>query len=202
LNTPRSPSKQTRRQLRQHLRRKRRALNPQQQRQASKQLDRIFSSNGLLVGIRSIAFYLANDGEIDPSPLMQRALKHNIECYLPVLAPNKALWFVRYHRGDRLYPNGFGIPEPAKWKSARKSWSLDLVLMPLVGFDRHGGRLGMGGGFYDRSFSWMKSRPQMRGPKLIGLAHHCQEVQSLALESWDIPVSFVATDKELVKTKT
>ena len=152
MNTLHPASNLSRKQLRQQLRSQRRALDCQQQLKASQQLDRLFSNKGLMVGVRSIAFYLANDGEIDPSLLMQRAFEYNIDCYLPVLAPNKALWFVRYEKSDSLYPNGYGIPEPAKWKPARKSWALDMILMPLVGFDRQGGRLGMGGGFYDRSF--------------------------------------------------
>lgn len=190
----------SRKQLRQQLRLRRKALTAKQQYLASRAIDRLINNQGLLWGIRSIAFYIANDGEIDPFLLINRALKQNIACYLPVLAPNNRLWFVQYKHGDTLYSNRFDIPEPAKWKPARKAWSLDLVLMPLVGFDRQGGRLGMGGGFYDRSFAWIKHRPTMRKPKLIGLAHKCQEVPSLALENWDIPVSYIATDQELITT--
>ncbi|MBL4826700.1 MAG: 5-formyltetrahydrofolate cyclo-ligase [Spongiibacteraceae bacterium] len=194
-----SPSRQ---QLRLQLRSQRKALSPQQQNKASQELSRTFTKSALFTGVRSIAFYMANDGEIDPIWLMQKALKHNIECYLPVLSPNRKLWFIRYQQADPLYPNGFGIPEPAKWKPTRKSWALDLILMPLVAFDRKGGRLGMGGGFYDRSFSWIRHRPCMRQPKIVGLAHQCQELESLTMESWDIPMSYVVTDKEFIRTDT
>lgn len=190
--SPRAP-------LRQQLRSQRNALSPQQQHIASHALRRIFLHNNLLSGVQSIAFYCASDGEIDPQWLMRDAMTRKIACYLPVLAPAKHLWFVRYRRSDRLYKNRFNIDEPAVSQPRRKSWSLDLVLMPLVGFDRRGARLGMGGGFYDRSFNWLKHSPLMRRPKLVGLAHHCQEVDSLASESWDIPMDYIATDKELIK---
>ena len=189
----------SRQQLRQQLRRKRRALSPLQQRDASQQLNKQLGRDIRFIRSRHIAFYLANDGEISPSPLLHRALKMNKRCYLPVLT-GKKLWFARYNSGDRLVNNRFGIPEPARKHRRLPGKSLDMVLMPLVGFDRQGGRLGMGGGFYDRSFSWLNSQPALRQPLLVGLAHQCQEVERLDLASWDIPLSVIATDQELINT--
>ncbi|MFP9005247.1 5-formyltetrahydrofolate cyclo-ligase, partial [Pseudomonas aeruginosa] len=76
----------------------------------------------------------------------------------------------------------------------RKAWALDLVLLPLVGFDEQGGRLGMGGGFYDRSLAYLARRKNGHKPTLIGLAHECQKVDRLALASWDIPLAGTVTD--------
>jgi 5-formyltetrahydrofolate cyclo-ligase len=71
---------------------------------------------------------------------------------------------------------------------------MDTVLFPLVGFDEAGGRLGMGGGFYDRTFAFTRIRPRL-APKLIGLAHDCQKVSALPVEYWDVAMHGVVTDK-------
>jgi 5-formyltetrahydrofolate cyclo-ligase len=185
--------------LRQQLRHTRRSLSHRQQHQAATSIDRHIANSGLLLKHRDIAFYLANDGEIDPAPLLLRAHRLGIRCYLPVLAPNNRLWFIRYRPGDKLNKNRYGIAEPFLRKRHRKPWSLGLVLLPLVGFDRQGGRMGMGGGYYDRSLHRIGTLPAMNRPRLIGLAHQCQEVPKLELESWDIPLSQVVTDVEVIK---
>ncbi len=145
-----------------------------------------------------MAFYLPNDGEINPLPLLMQAHQQKRQCYLPVLAPNNGLWFVRYRPGDALKRNRYGIPEPANKQQRRKAWALGIVFLPLVGFDRQGGRLGMGGGFYDRCFKNSKLIPAMQQPRLVGLAHQCQEVDLLEQESWDIPLPTIATDREII----
>lgn len=175
------------------MRQRRRQLSVQQQRQAACDLDQRLGRELCFIRAKRIAFYLANDGEINPAHLLQRALKQKKHCFLPVLA-GKRLRFVRYRAGDRLHRNRFGIPEPTAG-SAIASHALDLVLTPLVAFDAKGGRLGMGGGFYDRSFAWLgQSRPKA-ATRLIGLAHHCQEHSSLVTDSWDIPLHAIATDR-------
>ncbi len=90
-----------------------------------------------------------------------------------------------------MWRNRFLIPEPVPKYAEVSANRLDLVLMPLVGFDKCGNRLGMGGGFYDRTFACNLLRP-----KLVGLAHHLQEVDSLAVDNWDIPLNAVATDRQ------
>ena len=190
----------TKTQLRRQLRQRRRQLSPQQQRTASRQLERLLSRDMRFIKSQHIAFYLANDGEINPKPLLDRALKMKKHCYLPVLN-GKKLWFARYCKGDKLINNRFGIPEPRNKHRRLPAKSLSMVLMPLVGFDSHGGRLGMGGGFYDRTFSWLNTQAVTRRPVLMGLAHDCQKVEQLALQSWDIALTAIATDKELIETK-
>ena len=120
-------------------------------------------------------------------------------CYLPVLHPSLEcqLWFVEYTPTAVLKPNRFGIPEPDHRQAIRIAPNLlDIVLLPLVGFDRQGGRLGMGGGFYDRTFAFHKGKRNK--PYLLGMAHACQEVEALELADWDIPLFGVITDKELI----
>ncbi len=185
--------------LRQTLRARRKQLSVAQQRQAARQVDQIVTRQRMLKRNQSIAFYWPNDGEIDPSILLRNTARKGYHCYLPVLTTGNRLWFARYQPGDTLRTNRFGIPEPCTPRRYRKAWSLGLVFLPLVGFDRQGGRLGMGGGFYDRTFASTRLLPTMSHPKLMGLAHHCQEVPSLEMAPWDIPLAAVVTDKEMIR---
>lgn len=188
----------SRAQLRRQLRQRRRALSRAQQRAAACRLQRAMAQDLRFIRARHIAFYLANDGEIDPAPLMQQARRLGKHCYLPVLSrwPSTAMRFQRLTKGQRWQHNRFGIREPRAQRSLQvKAWRLDLVLLPLVGFDAAGNRLGMGGGFYDRAFAWRRWRTHTRRPRLLGLAHHCQQVEHLDGASWDIPLDAVVTDR-------
>lgn len=184
--------------LRRQLRTQRQSLSAAQQRHASRQLARHILHHGLLKRHRHIGLYLPNDGEIDPTLLLTTAAMRHRHYYLPVLAPGNRLWFRRYRPGDRLKNNRFGIAEPLPQQPRRKLWSLGLVLVPLVGFDRQGGRLGMGGGFYDRSFGFKPRWPAGTAPRLIGVAHQCQELKRLTTASWDIALEGIVTDREVI----
>ena len=187
----------SRTELRKHLRRKRRSLSFEQQQQASEQLALNLLKHPDLHRARHIGIYLANDGEIDPHLYIDLARRKGIHFYLPILHPvyPGKLVFSPYFDGIRLSANRFGIPEPPFPRSRRRpAWALDAVLFPLVGFDESGGRLGMGGGFYDRTFAFSRIRPGM-APKLIGLAHDFQKVRELPIEPWDVPLHGVVTDK-------
>ena len=185
-------------QLRRMLRKARRALTPSQQRQAARGLYKQLAQHPLFRRARHISLYLPMDGEIDPRLLMRAAQRRGKATYLPVLSawPQTKMVFQRIRPGEKLKPNRFRIPEP-RYNIARqrKVWALDLVLLPLVGFDDVGGRLGMGGGFYDRSLAYLARRKNWRKPTLLGLAHECQKVQRLAQASWDVPLQGTVTDK-------
>lgn len=193
----------SRTELRKHLRRKRQSLSFEQQQQASEQLALNLLKHPDLHRARHIGIYLANDGEIDPHLYIDLARRKGIHFYLPILHPvyPGKLVFSPYFDGIRLSANRFGIPEPPFPRSRRRpAWALDAVLFPLVGFDENGGRLGMGGGFYDRTFAFSRIRPGM-APKLIGLAHDFQKVRELPIEPWDVPLHGVVTDKRRYRFK-
>ncbi|MEK8081541.1 5-formyltetrahydrofolate cyclo-ligase [Pseudomonas sp. XK-1] len=188
----------SRAQLRRRLRQQRRALGRQAQRKAAHGLHRQLAQHPLFRRARHIALYLPNDGEIDPRPLLRAAQRRGKATYLPVLSPwpRSKMVFQRITAGETLRPNRFGIAEPRRNHARqRKIWALDLILLPLVGFDRHGGRLGMGGGFYDRSLAYRKMRKNWHKPTLLGLAHECQQVDRLAMASWDMPLQATVTDR-------
>lgn len=194
----------SRRELRRTLRRRRRTLTPEQRRDASQRLCRRLRRLPELQRARRVALYLPNDGEIDPTPLIAWLERRNARAYLPVLRPlsRNRLWFVHYHPGTPMVRNRFGIPEPATRYGAhrarrRPAWALDLILLPLVGFDDAGQRLGMGGGFYDRTLAFTR-RPGPR-PRLIGLAHDCQRVERLPAAPWDVPLDAIVSDARVVR---
>ncbi|MFX1712871.1 5-formyltetrahydrofolate cyclo-ligase [Stutzerimonas stutzeri] len=184
--------------LRRKLRQTRRQLSPAQQRHAACRLYRQLSHHPLFRRARHIALYLPNDGEIDPRLLLRAAQRRGKATYLPVLNPwpRTRMVFQRIEPGERLRRNRFGIFEPViRTARQRRVWALDLLLMPLVGFDGNGGRLGMGGGFYDRSLAYRARRKKSHKPTLLGLAHECQRVDRLPLESWDVPLLGTVTDR-------
>jgi 5-formyltetrahydrofolate cyclo-ligase len=188
-----SPSSD-KRQLRRILRARRRALSPFAQRRAGVRLAQRIDQLPWFIRAQALAFYVAADGEIDPLPLIQLAWRHGKRTFLPCLRHDRSLAFVEYRRDTPLRLNRFGIPEP--WGSPAISLAqLDVVCVPLVGFDRAGGRLGMGGGFYDRTFA----RGGVRQPKLIGLAHSIQEEAGLPRDAWDIALRGVTTEREWIR---
>lgn len=183
--------------LRRQLRQARRALTPLQQRLAAQALYRQLAQHPLFRRAKHIALYLPADGEIDPRPLMKAAQKRGKATYLPVLSdwPKTHMTFQRVGIGERWTRNRFGIAEPlANRGQQRPAWALDLLLLPLVGFDPQGGRLGMGKGFYDRTLAYLGMRKNWHTPTLLGLAHECQKVDQLELASWDVPLMGTVTD--------
>ncbi|MDZ7825324.1 MAG: 5-formyltetrahydrofolate cyclo-ligase [Gammaproteobacteria bacterium] len=183
--------------LRRLLRARRRDLDPAARRRAERALAARLLASPLLRGARRLGLYLAADGEMDPSGAIPELRRRRTRLHLPLIDPlrfgSKRLRFARVEPDSRFRRNRFGIPEPIA-SPVRPAWTLDLVLMPLVGFDRFGGRLGMGGGFYDRTFD--PARPQPRRPLLVGLAHACQEVDRLPMAAHDVPLDAVITDRE------
>ncbi len=189
-------------QIRRLMRTQRLQLAPQTLQHHSRMLSRLAGNYRPFAQAQRIAFYLASRGEIDPSPLMRQAQQSGKQVYLPVLRgrPAQGLWFSRYREGDRLLANRFGIPEPvAHSRRLIMPWSIDLVFVPLVAFDKAGNRLGMGGGYYDRTFAFIRQRQHMHRPKLIGLAHDFQHVDQLEKQAWDIPLDAVITERNVYR---
>lgn len=184
--------------LRSSMRSLRTALTPAERRAAAEAAAAVAATLPRYRDARRIGVYLAVDGELDPEPLVQHARAAGKEVYLPVLPPSDGLPFtyLPYLAGAALRPNRFRIPEPLP--SAGESLApveLDFVLAPLVAFDLRGQRLGMGGGFYDRSFAFLKAARTPR-PLLVGYAYERQKVAELLAEAWDVPLAGVVTEQQ------
>lgn len=183
--------------LRQELRSKRRSLSEEERAKRSQVAAQQLSHHRLFLAAKHIACYLPNDGELDLTYLISQAWGMSKSVYLPVLSLHHRnhLHFVSYRPDDELVTNRFGIPEPVmRPHNMIDIKRLDLVLMPLVGFDASGNRLGMGGGFYDRSFAFLRRRLKWRKPNLIGAAFDCQGVKKLSSHPWDVPLAGVMTE--------
>lgn len=183
-------------QLRAELRALRRALPPDVVRSHSAALARHLIASPWFQHSQHIAAYLANDGEADTQDLIAAIWSQGKTAYLPILrfAPDKGLWFGRYAPDTILQPNRYRIPEPAIAADTIADPScFDLVLVPLVGFDLAGNRLGMGGGYYDRTFAYrLENKAQTQ--RLLGLAFECQKCARLPAEPWDVPLDGVVTE--------
>jgi len=144
-----------------------------------------------------IACYIPVDGEVDCRPLMESMLADGKQIYLPVIEGGRRgrLDFALLGADTTLRRNRYGIPEPVprSGQLLNPRW-LDLALVPLVAYDRAGNRLGMGAGYYDRSFAFLLHRRRWRRPKLVGLAYSCQQAAVLVPAAWDVPLLAVVTE--------
>ena len=190
-------------QLRQEMRQRRRALSHTERSHASYALAEHVAASRLFQTSRRIAFYLPNDGEIDLQPLIEYAWQVNKQCFLPVIGPrnSRRLWFLSYREDVRLQVNRFGIPEPVHHPGKRqfKPHALDLILLPLVAFDKNGHRLGMGGGYYDRTLAFLSHRHRWRKPHLLGTAYQFQQLKKLPTQPWDIPLDAIVTERGVIQ---
>lgn len=148
----------------------------------------------------NIAFYHAVNGEADPQALLSSVGKNQQkQFYLPVLSKklSQGLVFAPFSQKTIFKNNKFSIPEPViESDKTRNANELDLIIVPLLGFDRKGNRLGMGGGYYDRSLSFRLNNKNK--PVLIGFAYKFQELDNITHEPWDVKLDFIATEDELI----
>lgn len=143
----------------------------------------------------SIAMYLPAGGELDCTPLASQAWDRGRKVFLPVIGGN-LLRFAPFGSGTDLRPNRFGILEPAVSPHAlRGARQLDVIVAPLVAFDaQHGHRLGMGGGYYDRTLAFLKYRTCVRRPHFVGLAFEMQTLVMVPSGEWDVRLDAVVTE--------
>ncbi|HYE34872.1 5-formyltetrahydrofolate cyclo-ligase [Methylocaldum sp.] len=184
--------------IRRQIRSLRQNLPPELAREKSLHIAEHFISSPIIGRSRRVATYLSNDGEVGTQAIVETLWSCGKACYLPILrsSPQRSLWFGRYAPETALIPNRFHIPEPAIGEdTVSEPWTLDLVLVPLVAFDLSGNRIGMGGGYYDRTFAYLKDGSQPRSPILIGLAFECQKWDRIPAEPWDVPLNGVVTEE-------
>lgn len=186
--------------LRKTIRVRRQELSTSEQQTASKLLLQRLSSHTKVQSAQTIALYLANDGELDLMPFIKWCWQQKKQVYLPVLHPfcSGNLLFILFESDSTMVKNHYNICEPKL--DVRKVCplsELDILCTPLVAFDSSGARLGMGGGFYDRTLSnWQQYQLYP-----IGLAHDCQQVDKIPIEYWDIPLPEIITPTKTINFK-
>jgi 5-formyltetrahydrofolate cyclo-ligase len=180
--------------LRTSLRRERSVLSSALQAQAATSAAKICTPK--IQHAASVAGYFAVGGEIAVDELLAACRSRGQITLAPVIK-GESLLFAPFDESTAMQKNRFHINEPAVGEQLLRSpESLDIVLLPLTGFDANGNRLGMGGGFYDRSFA--HRRHAVCAPILIGMAHALQQADTVHPDWWDVPLDLIVTDKELV----
>lgn len=155
----------------------------------------LFVTHTLFVSSQEIACYFAQDDEFSCSSFIKTIWDHRKRCFLPVLSVDKSLEFLEYQLNDILQLNRYNILEPLHTNKILPT-HLDLVLLPVVGFDLKGNRLGMGGGYYDRTFQFIK-KSSPKKPFLLGLAYEVQKVETLPRDDWDVRLDGVLTEESI-----
>jgi 5-formyltetrahydrofolate cyclo-ligase len=185
-----------RRELRRELRARRRAIQGAARQRAARQLAiRVSASHLLRPGLR-IGLYLSMADEIDTGPLLRLALTRGCRIALPRIVSLRHDR-MRFHDWTGEVKRGaFGIREPhgGRMRAARE---LDVVFLPLVGFDAQGNRIGMGRGFYDRHFAHRLRLTGYRRPLLVGLAYDVQQVEALPHAAHDVPLDAIVTESSI-----
>lgn len=181
--------------LRKHYRQLRQNVDAATKSAAEDALAQRFLQSPLYKNAQKIACYMAYKDELDIYPIITRILEDNKRCYLPILITvnNKIqLFFGEFKQNEALHTNRFGILEPSPHSARIDIKDLDLILTPLIAFDRQLNRLGTGGGYYDKTFADIKN------PPLVGVAYALQEVTQLPSDPWDVKLKGIITEKELI----
>lgn len=191
------------RQLRRQLRAGRRAIPDAERRVYDRTIRAALHRLGVWQRGRRVAAFLGMPGEVDLRPCFGAAWQRGVRIYVPhIVSPRDGrMVFVPLEPDAPLRGNMFGIAEPLHGARGRiPVRHLDTILVPLVGFDAQGHRLGMGAGFYDRALRPRLDRTQpFRRPRLIGIAYSIQQVARLDPASWDVALDLVVTERGILR---
>jgi 5-formyltetrahydrofolate cyclo-ligase len=187
--------------IRSRLRAARAALSPAYRRKAAAAASRLAIRCRVLLRQGRFAFYFPRGSEFDLLPMFNRALWMGKACYTPVLSHRgcKRLGFSRLGKTARPYLNRFGITEVWSHEGVLKASQVQTMFVPLLGFDREGNRIGMGGGYYDATLAFLSRRRAWRRPYLVGVAYECQKLDHLPRDPWDVPMDAVLTEQRIYR---
>jgi 5-formyltetrahydrofolate cyclo-ligase len=177
----------TKSQIREQLRQRRASLNDEYRSLANQQLIQNITSSALWQQAQTVAIYLAFGDEADISSL----LTTDKSIFLPSIKSND-MQFQLYDERINFETLSYGLKQP-RYLDDLPAADIDLILMPLVGFDMSGNRLGMGGGYYDRYFAKVKTGIR------AGVAYHCQQVEQLPCDPWDVRIQHIFTEQQYIK---
>jgi 5-formyltetrahydrofolate cyclo-ligase len=154
--------------------------------------ERVISSP-LFFASKAIACYLPMEDEVDTRGIIEAAWRANKRIFVPVLRNHGKMLFREVGHRTILVRNYYGVWEPTDGAliSPRQ---LDVAIAPTVAFDKNNNRIGMGGGYFDRCFAYLRLRQFWFRPKLVGVAFDCQRVEKILPNPWDIPLYRVFSD--------
>lgn len=193
-----SPTQDPRTELRRRMADQRRALDPPTRMGAAQGVRRCLETLPAFLDSERVAGYWACDGELPLNLALAAVALRKQRIYLPRITAPRRLRFAPWALGDEVQPNRYGIPEPTTDRDLLDPDGLDLVLVPLLAFDRSGHRIGYGGGFYDASFAFLREAARPARPLLVGIGYAFQECEAIEPAEWDVALDYVATDQMLI----
>ena len=188
--------------LRKLINKKRDALTQAERISASQKAAVHLINSDFFIKSANIACYIARGAEINPQPIIDKIWAQKKNCYVPIVHPKKfgQMCFVKYMPHDELVLDRFAIKEPAFHEDkVIEPRELDLVILPLLAFDDKGNRLGTGGGYYDRAFNFVLTKPLSHKPFLCGLAYKLQKVDYIETKEWDVKIDAVVTEQGIIE---
>ena len=181
--------------IRENKRKLRRDLSSRIQEKNSKKISIQISKLQYFLNANNIASYIESDGEISTSHLHKLAWKKNKKVFLPHIEEESKMSFFYFQKGKALKNGPWGTFEIESPKIEKKISEMDLIIVPMVAFDKNGNRLGRGGGFYDRVLS--ESNITSKN-KIYGLAHDIQEVERIPIKENDIPMNGIIIPNQII----
>jgi 5-formyltetrahydrofolate cyclo-ligase len=163
------------------------ALSSDEREKASQKISDTVIRSSWFRRSKFLACYLPMPEEVDTWPLIKRAWRMKKRVFAPIIEKNFTMQFCELTADSKLLFGRHGLLEPQDGEIIVPR-ALDLVITPVVAFDDNGNRIGMGGGYFDRTFFFLANRQYLFHPKLIGLAFSCQRVDKIAPNPWDIRV--------------
>ncbi|TAJ45027.1 5-formyltetrahydrofolate cyclo-ligase [Methanofollis fontis] len=191
MNTP-PPSGATRKQeLREEAKRRRFTLSTEEIREMSRAIHRLLLP--LLRDARTVMLYVSKPPEVETDALIDALLADGTDVVVPIIEQETRSLRLSYLR-DRsaLVESTFHVPEPIGSEIPARREAIDCIIVPLVGFDHSGNRLGYGAGYYDRFLAGAGGVP------VIGLAFSCQEMVSVPCEPFDRKMDHIVTEREII----
>jgi len=153
-----------------------------------------------------VAVYLSMPGEVSLRAGLADAARAGTRLYAPRIISRRRLsmFFLPFAPGGRTPSNFFGTQEPdGNFDRRLATLEFDTIVVPLLGFDRRGVRLGMGAGYYDRTLRRrIDPARAWRRPRLIGVAFACQELAVIEPAPWDVPLDCIVTEREIVRCRS
>lgn len=194
MSSRRDQVQQRKREVRRRYREARSRIDPAERDAASDRIAEHVARAHWFRSSRLIACYLSMSDEVATWPIIERAWRMRKRVFAPICGNDRLLRFCEVRRETELARSDYGLLEPVDGETIEPK-RLDLVLMPLVAFDADRGRIGMGGGYYDKTFSFLRNRSTFLKPKLVGLAFACQETERVEKNPWDIGLYRVVTER-------
>ena len=180
--------------IRQILRQRKEAMNPEDRLEKSKRVCHHVMT--LIQDDETVMVYTSKEKEVNTTPLITTLFERGNPVIIPIIVKDDISLRLSYLRDfSVLVPSTFGVPEPIGNEILATGESVDTIILPMLGFDRTGGRMGYGAGYYDRFLA------KNLNVRKIGIAFACQEYDNLPVDENDIPMDYIITEEGIVYSK-